>query len=343
MGDYRLRIGMIGAGGIAETRHLPNLKKFGGVRLIAVANRSMESGRRAAEKYGFTRTYAHWKEVVDDPQVEAVFICTPPYLHREISCYALERGKHVFCQARMAMDLDDARAMLEADRRTSLTTMLCPPPHYMNVEPYVIQMLREGGLGDIRHIVLEQANSSTFDPSVSLHWRQRGDLQGINLLEVGIMGEVLNKWFGPIMKVSALGRTWINERPADRDGMTDVDLPDSVSIQGEFQSGATLTALFTSAGSAGCNRLTIYGSKGTLRCAGDKPQVTLAVDGKELIAEVPDALRGEWKVEEEFLQAVAEGRKGSPSFADGFRYMAFTQAVTDSLRQEMKPVRVAEE
>lgn len=337
---YECSIGFIGAGGIAETRHIPNLQKIEGVRLTAVANNSLESGMAAMEKFGFAKVYAHWKEVVDDPDVEAVFICTPPYMHREISCYALSRGKHVFCQARMAMNLADARAMLEADQQTSLTTMLCPPPHYMSVEPYIMKFLADGRLGEIRHILLESANSAVLDPSKPLHWRQRQDLQGINLLEVGIMGEVLNKWFGPIANVSSLARKWVTERPADRNGKTHVDAPDAVTVIGEFHNGATLTALFTGAVNSDRSAMTIYGSKGTLICDAHKPSLLFISGGEERHIEVPSELVGIWNAEADFLQAIQEGRKGSPSFVDGVRYMAFTQAVTDSLHQGMMPVQI---
>src|SRR5690554_5452940 len=121
--DKKIKIGMIGAGGIAKSRHLPALLKIEEVELFAVANRRVENAKQVAEEYGFQVVLEHWEEVVRHPKVDAVFICTPPYMHREITIKALEQGKHVFCQARMALDLQDAALMLEADRKTSLTTM----------------------------------------------------------------------------------------------------------------------------------------------------------------------------------------------------------------------------
>jgi len=218
--------------------------------------------------------------------------------------------------------------------------MLCPPPHYMKVEPYVLKLLEEGNLGEIRHVALHHVTSSVNDPQAPLHWRQRADLQGINMLDVGIMGEVLNKWFGPLKRVSALGKTWVTERAADRDGKTKVELPDAVTVVGEFRSGATFTALFSGAAEGGRCSMTIHGSKGTLRCHHNEPCVWISRRGEERKIDIPAEQIGTWKVEEQFLRAVEEGRKGSPSFADGVRYMAFTQAISDSLRQGALPVAV---
>jgi predicted dehydrogenase len=334
---------MIGAGGIAESRHLPHLRQIPGVELVAVANRSQESGERAAAKFGFAKVYAHWQQVVDDPDVDIVFIGTPPYMHREIACYALEKDKHVFCQARMAANLQDAIAMLDADRASEKTTMLCPAPHYFPVQPFVLDYIDQGKLGDIRHVVLQHAGGNLVNPERPLHWRQRGDIQGINMLDVGIMGEILGGWFGPVQRLSAVGRTWVDTRPPDRDGKTAVDLPDAVSVTGQFLSGPTLSALFTGAVTGGGNSVTIYGSDATLQCFAYKAQVRISDASGERVVDVPEESQGRWTVERDFLQAVTDGRKGSPSFAAGLQYMAFTQAVYDSLRQDMKPVELYEE
>ncbi|WP_028548062.1 Gfo/Idh/MocA family protein [Paenibacillus sp. UNC451MF] len=327
-----IRIGMIGAGGIAKSRHLPNLKQIEGVELTAVANRRYENAQQAAEQFGFRKAYRIWQEVVDDSEVNAVFICTPPILHKEISEYCISKGKHVFSQARMALNLDEALEMLKQDESTDLTTMLCPPPNYMKVEPYVMQVLQDGELGEVRHVHLTHPSSQYADAQKPLYWRQRADLQGINVLDVGIMGEVLNKWFGSLQSLCADGRIWVEERPKDSEGKSRVELPDSVTVLGQFAKGPLLTALFTGAVLGGSGQLTIYGSKGTLTCYPEGTHVVLNTGGGERKVEVPDALRKEWTVEQDFIQAVRNGTKGNPSFTDGARYMAFTQAIMDSIR-----------
>uniref|UniRef100_A0A7C4PK83 SRP54-type proteins GTP-binding domain-containing protein n=1 Tax=Anaerolinea thermolimosa TaxID=229919 RepID=A0A7C4PK83_9CHLR len=99
-----LRIGFVGLGGICRQRHVPGLKKLPGIELRAVANRTRESSEKAAREFGIPVVCDSWQELVARDDIDIVFVGTWPYLHREVSVAALESGKHVFCQARMAMD-----------------------------------------------------------------------------------------------------------------------------------------------------------------------------------------------------------------------------------------------
>src|SRR5215831_17505029 len=116
-GDRRIGLGVIGAGQIVRERHVPGFKRIPGVELVGVVNRSPESSRRAQEEHGFQRIYRHWRELIDDAEVDAVLIATWPYLHAPITLAALNAGKHVLTQARMAMDGAEARAMPAASSR----------------------------------------------------------------------------------------------------------------------------------------------------------------------------------------------------------------------------------
>src|SRR5919202_3337994 len=122
-----LRIGIIGAGGIVKSRHLPALRQIEGVEVVAVCNRSRESGEAVAREWSIPEVLTDWRELVARPDLQAVFIGTWPYTHAEMSIAALEAGKHVFCQARMARDLAEARAMLATARaHPDQVAMLCP-------------------------------------------------------------------------------------------------------------------------------------------------------------------------------------------------------------------------
>lgn len=329
-----LAIGIVGAGRIAQTRHLPNLIKLPGVRVVAVANRHVEHAQKVAETFDIAHVCEDWQEVVAAPFVDAIFVCTPPHLHAPVTLAALAHDKHVFSQARMASDKVEAKRMLAADRDTSLTTMLCPAPHYLMVDPYVRRIVEIGDtLGEIRHVLVDHAGPMFADPEQPLHWRQRYDLNGINVLDIGIVAEVLNRWFGPIAEVAAIDVTWTPSRPADADGRTTVESPDAVTAIGTFeQHAATLTALFSGAVRGGQPRLVVHGSQGTLTCWPDNATIELLHHGAtdDGRFEVPQQQRGTWTAEADFVHAVRTGRKGTPSFADGVRYMAFTQAVLDA-------------
>src|SRR5688572_24993856 len=109
-----LNIGIIGAGGIVRSRHLPGLARVPGARVAVVCNRSRESGEAIAREWDIPEVLTDWRALVARDDLQAILIGTWPYTHAEMSIAALEAGKHVFCQARMARDAGEARRMLAA-------------------------------------------------------------------------------------------------------------------------------------------------------------------------------------------------------------------------------------
>jgi predicted dehydrogenase len=114
-----IRIGLIGAGGNVGDRHIPGFQKVEGVETIAVANRSLGSSRSLADQFNFPRVFGSWQELLDDEEINAVCIGTWPFMHRTLTLAALEKGKHVLTEARMANTAQEARDMLEASRGNS--------------------------------------------------------------------------------------------------------------------------------------------------------------------------------------------------------------------------------
>src|SRR5262245_4979193 len=112
-----LKIGLIGAGANTKARHIPGLRAVSDVEIVAVCNRRPESTRAFAAEFGVRRVYDDWQVLLAAPDVDAVVIGTWPYLHAPITLAALEAGKHVLTEARMAMDASEARLMLEASRK----------------------------------------------------------------------------------------------------------------------------------------------------------------------------------------------------------------------------------
>ena len=196
MSSERVRISFVGAGGICRQRHLPNLKQLPGVELASVCNRSDESSQRAQSEWGFERTASNWRQVVDDPTIDAVFIGTWPYMHREISVAALAAGKHVFCQARMCMDWPEAVQMVAAaDAHPQQVNMVCPSPFRVRWEETVRRLMKSDEFGALFSVQVRSLNAANRDPN-QVSWREQVEFSGINVLQVGIFAETLNAWFG---------------------------------------------------------------------------------------------------------------------------------------------------
>src|SRR5436309_11013080 len=144
MTDKTIRIGFVGAGANSRKHHIPKLGAQPGVELAAVANRTKASGEQVAREFGIARVYGDWRELVRAPDLDAVCIGTWPNTHCEITRAVLEQGKHVLCEARMAMNVAEARSMLEAARRTTeLVKKLVSAPNKLEIDPALHKLLAE--------------------------------------------------------------------------------------------------------------------------------------------------------------------------------------------------------
>src|SRR5262245_6324691 len=150
MPEKKIRVGLIGAGGNTKAFHIPGLKKQEGVEIVAVANRTRESSQRVADEFSIPKVHEHWQALLEDPGVDAVCIGTWPYMHAPLTIASLEAGKHVLCEARMAMDHDEARTMLAASlRHPGLTAQIVPAPHTLAFDRTIVEMIAGGVLGEM--------------------------------------------------------------------------------------------------------------------------------------------------------------------------------------------------
>src|SRR5438445_2085923 len=155
-------------------------------------------------------------------------------MHSAVTVSALEAGKHVFCQARMANDRAEAEEMLTASRRfPEQVTMLCRTRYGLRGDLVVKKLLAENFLGQLHTIRLQSFHGNYLNPSAPAHWRQRIEISGLNVLTLGIYVEVLQRWFGDIDGVFARGKILY----PDRHGY-EVIIPDALSVLCRLESGA---------------------------------------------------------------------------------------------------------
>ena len=179
------------------------------VQIVQVTNRSLASSEAFCREFApEAQAVERWEEVASSRDVDVVWIGTHPYMHSEMTCYALQHGKHVFTQARMAASLPEANQMWEAAiRYPELVTGICPAPQGMKGGELVKQLIAEGAIGTPHQALLHSFNDTWLDPNSPAHWRQQSDLSGIQILTLGIYTEVLQRWLGHIVEVEARGNT----------------------------------------------------------------------------------------------------------------------------------------
>ena len=102
MSNETVRIGVVGAGDATRSGHIPKFRAIEGVEVVGVVNRSRQSSQRVADELGIPTVYENWRDLVADPDIDAVFIGTWPHMHRPVVLGALEHDKHVLTEARFA-------------------------------------------------------------------------------------------------------------------------------------------------------------------------------------------------------------------------------------------------
>jgi predicted dehydrogenase len=328
-----VRIGIIGAGWVVRNRHLPALGSIPGVEVRLIWSRDHNKARKVATEFGIPKISNRWQEVVESPELDAVVVATPPILHLPATVAALEAGKHVLCQARMARNLKEAQEMLRAARASRLVTALYPPRPGLKGDRVMRRLLQEGFVGDIREV---RVTAMTLAESgEGYHWKTDPDVVGVNAMTMGLWVEILNRWVGPATTVVATGKVHHKRRRTLEGEWTEAVVPDSLVVAAELECGATASYHLSTCASFGPgNSIEIYGSRGALIYQLSTDEIRGASTGSENLEPItipPDEERLH-STDAEFIRAIREGTQVSPDFAEGVRYMAFCEAAAISLK-----------
>ncbi|MGM0125447.1 hypothetical protein IGI37_002846 [Enterococcus sp. AZ194] len=146
-----VKVGIIGCGGIANGKHMPSLSKVKEVELVAFCDLVVERAEEAKEKYGTdsAKVYTNYKEMLTDSDLDVVHVCTPNSSHSELTVAALEADCHVMCEKPMAKTSEEARAMIDAAKRTGKKLTIGYQNRFRTDSRYLHEICEDGELGDI--------------------------------------------------------------------------------------------------------------------------------------------------------------------------------------------------
>ncbi len=337
MAGNTIRIGIVGAGNNTRLRHVPGFRAIEGVELIGVVNQTLESSARAAQEFEIPKIYDNWQQLVEDANVDAVMIGTWPNMHCEVTCAALNSGKHVMTEARMARTASEAYRMLKTSQaHPELITQIVPSPFGLAQDQFVRDLISDGFLGMLRELVVIGADDTFWDTSQDLHWRQDSEISGFNVLMTGIMHESALRWTPQPTRVFAQTATFQPNRPGPSPaGNTFATIPDSVQIATQLEGGGR--GLYHLSGIALFGpglQLHLYGSKGTIKLqftSRERLLIGKAGDAELHEPEIPPDTLGGWRAEAEFIGAIrGEETVRFTDFETGVKYMEFTEAVSQS-------------
>ena len=147
----KVRIGLIGCGGIANGKHMPALSKLPHVEMVAFCDLIEERAQKAAKEYGAegAQVYTDYKQLLDRKDIDVVHVLTPNKQHSFITVDALEAGKHVMCEKPMAINSAEAKKMLDAAKRTGKKLTIGYQNRFRPECMYLKKVIEAGELGDI--------------------------------------------------------------------------------------------------------------------------------------------------------------------------------------------------
>jgi len=254
-----IRWGVVGAGGIANRRTIPEgILPAANSELMAVMDTSEQVAMAVGEKYG-ARAYANSSELYRDPEVDAVYIAIPTHLHAHEVFKAAEHGKHILCEKPMALSVQEAERMIamcaEAKVKLGVGFMMRFHPHHLKLK----QLIDQGALGTP---VMGRAQLTCWYPAIEGAWRQdpkRGG--GGSFADMGTHClDVLELLLGKVTEVCCYAENLVQ----------DYLVEDSSVVMTRHASGAIgmVDNHFNIPDAASLNVLEIHGSRGTVLCTG---------------------------------------------------------------------------
>ncbi len=294
--EPKIKYGIMGYARIARDKVIPGILEAKNAELYAIA--SSDPGRReeALKAFPFEKAYDSYQALLDDPQVDAVYIPLPNAMHKEWTVKAAKAGKHILCEKPMALTLEDADEMIAAAKENGVKLMEAFMYRFTARTKKLGELLAEGVIGEIRHI------NSTFRFKLDdlSDIRLNAKLGGGSLWDVGCY---------PVNLVGML----MGEEPeavcalkADRQGVDD-----SLSAVMRYKSGVIAT-LSSGLNSASCMFTEINGEEGTLLIRDSFDQtdtpILLVKDGVTTEIPVPASKRYVAEVED-FSDAILHDRE----------------------------------
>ncbi len=227
-----------------------------------------ESGaQQKAEQFGFNRSTADWRTLVNDPKVEAIVIASPQNTHKDIALAAFELGKPVMCEKPMGASTEEAAAMVQAAENSGVVNMVGFNYARTPATQYAKQLIAEGAIGDVTWFRGEHTEDFCADKKEFATWRTQGRANGtMGDLSSHMINAAL-ALIGPIEKVSADIETVHHERPTQSGGTEKVTNDDHAHCLCRFESGVMGHLYFSriSSGRKMGYAYEISGTKGAIR------------------------------------------------------------------------------
>jgi predicted dehydrogenase len=177
-----IRWGIIGLGKIAN-KFATDLVTIENIELVAVASRSQQNADEFAAKYNCKKAYNSYLALVNDPEVDAVYIATPHSFHKEHTILCLQHKKAVLCEKPFAMNLQEVTEMIAVAKENNVLLMEALWTFFLPHFNYVLEMVKSDKYGKLKEVEADFGFKSKYDVESRLLKKEIG---GGSLLDIGI-------------------------------------------------------------------------------------------------------------------------------------------------------------
>lgn len=356
-----LGIGIVGTG-FGQKIHIPGFQAHPRTQVMAVYHRDGEKGRAIADAHSIPHACTTVEELVALPEISAVSVSTPPFLHYEMAKTVINAGKHLLLEKPTAMNAGEAKDLVDLAAAQQLVTCLDFEFRYVPAWMRLYELLEDGYVGQKRLIKVDWLASGRANAQRAWNWYAQKELGGGALGAFGSHTFDYIAWlFGPVTQLCGHLSTGITERP-DADGtMKPVTSDDTCQIWLDLADGTPCQVVLSSVTYQGRGHwVEVYGDRGTLVLGNDNQKDYIhgfrlwgSQQGEPLQElEIPQRLQFNQtypdgrlapfiRVIDHWLQAINQGQESAPSLREG-RYSQLLMDLTHESHQKGGWVRVPE-
>lgn len=204
----KLKIGIIGSGGIAQACHMPGYASMPDLcEMVAVCDVNPDAAKKAAEAFGVPKIYSDYRRLIDDMEIDAVSVATPNAYHLQPTVEALQAGKHVLCEKPLAMNAEEGKQMCRAAKDAGKILQVGLQLRFSGPALFMKQFIDQGHMGQI-YYARAQALRRRGVPGwgVFIDKEKQG---GGPLIDIGVhILDLTLTMMGYPKPVSASGKTW---------------------------------------------------------------------------------------------------------------------------------------
>ncbi len=268
-----LGVGLIGTGYMGKCHALAwnNVTSiFGDVprpRLVTLAEVNSELAAKKAQEFGFSKSTANWRDLLNDPEIDVISVTTPNAFHPEMAIAALDAGKHVWCEKPMAPSFSDAIKMRDAAQSSGRVAAMGYNYIQNPVIRHIKSLIKDNVIGDVNHIRVEMDEDFMADSEALFYWKSEAS-SGYGALDdfaVHPLSLIFSLFDHVDKAISDMVKPYPT-RPLKDGTARDVENHDLASVLFKLESGISgvLMANRSAWGRKGRIALQIYGSKGSI-------------------------------------------------------------------------------